>query len=258
MTSVRGYIGRKTIAAFDHVVNLFTLTHKIFRLFYRPPKKGRVLLRRIIMEQIYFTAVQALPVIIPVALILGTMLLIMFAKISGQYDLGKTTVFLVVRELGPIVTATLVILRSATAVTIETSYMNVLHETEALELSGIDPIRFVCLPRMIGITSAVFFLFIVFDLISILGGYGLVLFFTQIPVTNFIAQIGKAITAADIFVGLVKATVFGITITVVSLHHGFSQKRQITQVPVATSKAAVECIIFCLIANVLISVLFYF
>ena len=182
----------------------------------------------------------------------------MFAKISGQYDLGKTTVFLVVRELGPIVTATLVILRSATAVTIETSYMNVLHETEALELSGIDPIRFVCLPRMIGITSAVFFLFIVFDLISILGGYGLVLFFTQIPVTNFIAQIGKAITAADIFVGLVKATVFGITITVVSLHHGFSQKRQITQVPVATSKAAVECIIFCLIANVLISVLFYF
>ena len=257
MISIPGYTGRKTISAFSHIINLFTFTFRLLSLFFNRPQEGRVLLRRVIMEQIYFTAVQALPVIIPVALIMGTMLLIQFAKISGQYDLGKTTVFIIVRELGPMVTAILVILRSATAVTIETSYMSVLRETEALEMAGIDPIRMVCLPRLIGITSAVLCLFIVFDLVSILGGYAMVWLISHVALGNFLWQIGKAITLTDIFVGIVKAVFFGIIITVTSLYHGFSKKRQMTQVPVATSTAAVECIIFCLLANIFISALFY-
>ena len=254
---ITGYIGRKTIAAYHHIVVLSTFTYRLLSLFFSHPPGGRALLRRVIMEQIYYTAVQALSLIIPIALILGTMLLVQFVKISGQYDVGKTTVFLLVRELGPIVTAVLVILRSATAVTIETSYMNVLHETEALEMAGIDPLRIVCLPRLIGITSAVFCLFIVFDLVSVIGGYGMVWLLTEIPLGNFLGQIAKAITAADILVGIVKAVFFGIIITVTSLYHGFSQKQQMTQVPIATSKAAVQCIVYCLVANIFVSAIFY-
>ena len=82
---------------------------------------------------------ESLPIIIPIALIIGCILIIQFVKVSGQYDLGKTTVLLIVRELGPIITAFLVILRSATAVTIEIGYMNTLHEIEAIEMAGIDP-----------------------------------------------------------------------------------------------------------------------
>jgi phospholipid/cholesterol/gamma-HCH transport system permease protein len=221
-------------------------------------KTGRAGVRRVILEQVYFTCVEALPIIIPIALLIGSMLIVQFTRVSGQYDLGKTTVILLVRELGPISTAFLVILRSATAVTVEVGYMNVRHEIDAFEMAGLDPMRIICVPRLIGITTAVFCLFIVFDLVSIIGGYGLVWIITHIPMGNFIEQVGNAITVADIAVGIVKAICFGVIITVTSLSHGFKIKRDITEIPVGTTRAAIESVIYCLIANIFISALFYF
>ncbi len=257
MHQIAGNIGRTTIRSVNHILDLFALTYRITKLIFQRPADGRVLVRRVTLDQIYFTCVQALPVIIPIALIVGSTLIIQFTKISAQFDLGKTAVILLVREIGPMITAFLVILRSATAVTIEVGYMTVLHEIEALEMAGLDPMWVVCLPRLVGITSAVFCLFIVFDLVSIVGGYGLVWLTTQIPMGDFLGQIGKAIKAADIFSGLLKAVCFGIIITVTSLSHGFKIKKGITVIPVATSRAAIESIIFCLISNIIISAIFY-
>jgi phospholipid/cholesterol/gamma-HCH transport system permease protein len=257
MDQLVGQLGRKTIKSINNLLNLSAFTYKLVRFIFQRPGTGRVLVRRIILEQIYFTCVQALSLIIPIALIIGSMLIIQFTKVSGQYDLGKTTVLLIVREFGPIITAFMIILRSATAVTIEIGYMNVLHEIEAIEMAGIDPMVLVCFPRLIGITSAVIFLFIVFDLVSIIGGYALVWSITQIPMENFLAQIAKAITGADLAVGIVKAVCFGVIITVISLSHGFNIKKQITDIPVGTSRAAVESVIYCLISNVFISAIFY-
>jgi phospholipid/cholesterol/gamma-HCH transport system permease protein len=185
------------------------------------------------------------------------MLIIQFTKFSAVYDLGQTTVLLIVRELGPMITAFLVILRSATAVTVEISYMNVLHEIESIEMAGVDPMLVICLPRLVGITSAVICLFVVFDLVSILGGYAVVWSLTHLPIDNFFQQIAKAITGTDIAVGIVKAVCFGFIITVTSLNHGFSKKKQITDIPVGASRAAVESVVYCLISNVIISTIFY-
>ncbi len=212
---------------------------------------------RVIVQQLYFTAVQALPIIVPIALIVGSAVIIQFAMLSGQYDFGRISVLLIVREVGPFLTAMLVILRSATAVTIEVSYMRVLHELDAIEMSGMDPIRIVCIPRMVGITSALLGLFIVFDLVSIFGGYTIVWLVTYIPTGNFLHQIAKAISITDITVGIIKALLFGITITVTCLYRGLEMKRQITEVPVATSKASIECFLYCLVINGFISIVFY-
>ena len=135
--------------------------------------------------------------------------------------------------------------------------MNVLHETEAIEMAGIDPMLITCLPRLVGITSAVLCLFVVFDLASIIGGYAMVWATTHISMGNFLGQIGKAITGADIAVGIVKAIFFGIIITVTSLNHGYRIKKQITDIPVGTSRAAVECFVYCLVSNIIISAIFY-
>ena len=257
MEQVIGYIGRKTIDAITHMLDLFALFYRMLAQIRDRPQAGRALIRRIVIEQLYFTAVQALPILIPVALLVGSMVIVQFAKLSGQYDFGRLSVLLIVRELGPIITALLVILRSATAVTIEISYMRVLHELDALEMAGLDPIRVVCLPRLIGITSAIVGLFIVFDLVSLLGGYVVVWAATDIPMGNFLYQIAKAIIPADIGVGFLKAMVFGIVITVTSLYRGFETKIRITEVPVATSRSAIECFFYCLVINALISIAFY-
>ena len=257
MKQFTGLIGRKTILATNHIFALLALTYRLVSFALKSPKEGRALIRKVIFEQVFFTAIQALPLVIPIALVLGSTLIAQFAKLSGQYNPGKLMVILVVRELGPIITALLVILRSATSVTIELGYMGVLHEIESIEMAGVDPLRVICVPRLIGITSAILSLFIVFDLFAILGGYLIVGIFTYAPLGNFFTQITKAITATDIIVGIVKALCFGITITVTSLYHGLKTHQKITDIPSATSKAAIECFFYCLVINTFISLLFY-
>ena len=258
MNSPTGYIGRKTLAYINHLQNMAAFACDLCAVLLASPLKGRAVVRWGVVEQIYFTAVQALFLIIPLSLLTGSMMLIQFAKFSGQVDLGKLMVILVIREIGPVVTAMLVVLRSATAVTIEIGYMNVFNEIDSLEMTGIDPLRLLAIPRFVGITSAIVCLFIVFDLVAILGGYGVVRLTTSIPVGNFLSDIGSAITGADIIVGLVKALCFGVVISVVTLYHGFQAQKRITVIPKITSTAAIECFFYCIVINIFISGLFYF
>jgi len=252
-----GRIGRSTIFRFGRFMDLCAFAWSILRLLVMRPPAGRVLVRSVTIDQIYFTAVEALWVVIPIALLLGTMLIIQFAEISSQYDLGSISVMIIVRELGPIITALIVTLRSATAVTIETGYMSVLHEIDSIEMAGMDPLYVIALPRLMGITTAVLCLFIIFDLVALLGGYALAWSITELPLENFMAQIAKALTFPDIIQGIVKGILFGVVITVVSLYRGFTTRRQITQLPISTSKAAIECLLYCVIISMLVSVAFY-
>jgi len=257
MNHIAGSIGRRTLTAVDHMLNLFAFIHSISRLIFHRSATGQMMLRKFTLEQIYFTAYQALYVIIPVALLIGSLLIVQFSMISAQYDLGKIMVLLIVREIGPIVTALIVILRTATAVSIEIGYMQVFHEIEAIEMAGIDPLRIIGFPRFIGITAAILCLFVVFDLVAVIGGYLAVWIFTYIPVRNLLGQIEAAITFTDILVGIVKALSFGLSITIICLYHGFKANIKITGIPAQTSKVAVECFFSCLVIDVFISVLFY-
>jgi len=258
MQTIIGTIGRRTLHALNQIATLLTFAYQILRIIVSPPKKGISLVRRITLEQVYFTAVQTLPIVILFAILIGSMIILQFSRFSGgESPLGNIIVLVLIRDLGPTLTALLIILRSATAVTIEISYMNVLNEMDALEMSGLDPLWVVCVPRLVGITSAILCLFIVFDITAIMGGYAVVWLVTYINLGDNLFQIAKTISAADIIVGIIKAILFGITITVICLYHGFKAKQHITQIPAAASKASVQCLGSCLVISATISVLFY-
>lgn len=252
-----GFIGKKTLDILDHLFEQLAFALQLFKLLFKRHKSGGVLVRQFTLEQIYFTGYQALTVMLPVALLIGSTNIIVFSKISSQYDLGKTIIVLLVHELGPLVTALVVILRTATAVTIEIGYMKVLHEIDAFEMAGIDPLRAICLPRFIGITAAILCLLVVFVIVALFGGYAVVWILTQVSMGDLFRQIVRAVTFGDIFIGLLKGVCFGITITTICLYQGFETRMEITEIPARTSKVAVECFFYCLVINVLISALFY-
>lgn len=257
MKVIAGYTGRKTLEFINYILNVFAFTFRLFELFLSQKATGRALVKKAVVEQIYFTAVQALPIITPIALMVGTMLIVQFTKLSGDFDLGKVTVVLVVRELGPIITALLVILRSATAVTIEISSMTVFNEIEALEMAGVDPMRILSFSRFVGITTAVLCLFIIFDIVAIFGGYVIVWVASDVPMGSFLTLVAKAITGTDMVVGLLKALSFGVAMTVISLYHGFKTKKIITLIPVSASKTAVQSFFWVMVINIFISAVFY-
>jgi len=96
MENFVGALGRKTIRSANRLMDLCALTYRLTAIAFPLPRTGRALIKRVIVEQVHFTAVQALPVIIPVALITGSMLIVQFSQLSGQVDLGKL-VLLVLR-----------------------------------------------------------------------------------------------------------------------------------------------------------------
>ncbi len=261
MSSLVQAIGRRTLNSVNHLLDLFAFTNRIASVLLRRHRTGQRIVLGFTCEQIYFTAMQALPVVLFIALITGSTTVIQLTKqfgtLEGRNIVAEFIVILIIRELGPLFTALIVILRSAVAVTIEASYMSVLGELDAIEMQGIDPIHLICLPRLIGITVAIFCLFFIFDLVAILGGYVVAWTITDVAVGNFLQKIGKAISGVDITVGIVKAIFFGFTITVTSLYRGFRVKKAITQIPSETSKAAIECLLYCVFINIIISVIFY-
>ncbi len=257
MKSITTYVGNKSLTSASHLFNLFGFTYRLLELFILRPALGRALSRKAVVEQIYFTAVQALPIIVPIALMVGTGLIIQVSKLSGELELEKVTAVLIIRELGPIITALLVILRSATAVTIEISCMVVFNEIATIEMAGADPMKLLSFPRFVGITSAVVCLFIIFNVVAIFGGYAIAWITTDLNISSFLLLIGKAITPTDLIVGILKAFSFGISITVISLYHGFKTPKVFTYIPVSAAKSAVECFFWCMVINIFISAVFY-
>jgi phospholipid/cholesterol/gamma-HCH transport system permease protein len=252
-----GYLGRQSIQRLNRYADQSALFYRILRQIVVNPRAGRRLRIRIVVEQIYFTAVEALWIVIPIALLIGSGMILQLSGVAAQYDLGRITVVMLIREFGPLITALIVILRSATATTIETGYMNVLHEIEAMELQGMDPLDILSVPRMIGITVSMVCLITVFSVTSVLGGYAIAWTLTTLPLQNFLSQIGKAITALDFTFVALKALFFGMGITVISLHYGMTIEKGITEIPVAASRGAVACLFYCLAVNFILFAAFF-
>ena len=254
-------IGRETIKNVNHFLELFAFTWRLFTLLFQTHKKGRQILYITTVDQIYFTAMQALPIVIVISLIVGSIIIIQSAGygrlVEDSAVLSDVIVLLVIREMGPLFVAIIVILRSAIAITIEAGYMTIHKEIDSIEMVGIDPVRIVCLPRLLGITTAMLCLFWVFDATAIFGGYAVAWIATSIPLDDFLNGIGKSITMTDIIVPIIKALFFGVIVAVNSLYRGLHVEQAVTEIPPICSKAAVESLLYCFFVNILISVLFY-
>jgi phospholipid/cholesterol/gamma-HCH transport system permease protein len=232
----------------------------IFSVAWRHRKDGHKVIFQDVISQIYFTGVQSMGLVFIVALLLGGLLIIQSAAYItsvGEEFFGTMVNVIIIRELGSLLTAIIVLLRSGAAVATEMGYMAVLKETKGIEMMGINPIHYLAIPRVIGISVSMVCLFICFIIISILGGMVLTWMITNIAMGNLVEELSRSIGAIDLFVGVTKSFFFGIFVSVVSLYHGFNAAGAVTSIPPRVSKAMVEGLILCISFSVAISALFY-
>jgi ABC-type transporter Mla maintaining outer membrane lipid asymmetry permease subunit MlaE len=115
---------------------------------------------RVTMQQVYFTGLEALPFLALLSLLLGSTVIVQalpqLQDVGATGLVGKILVIVIVRELGPIVTAMVVITRSGTAMAAEMATNRITGQVEALEAMGIDIFHYLIAPRILGTTLAVF------------------------------------------------------------------------------------------------------
>ncbi len=215
----------------------------------------------VISAQIYFTGVQALPLISVLAVASGGIVIMQSSSqlglLGGKEMIGNLLVIIIVREIAPLLTALVVIARSGTAVASELGNMKVNRETDALEVMGINPLSYIVFPRLVGGILSVLGLAFYFTVVALMGGYLLTSLVHDLPFSFYVDSLAQAFTAEDVLLFLAKNTFSGAIIFVVCCYQGMLVQNGPEEVPQFTTKAVVNSIIYVTVFNLGTTTLFY-
>ncbi len=227
---------------------------------YFTDRKGRKRINRIIVMQVYFTGNMALKIIGLAALSLGIVTVLESYYILSNYgvlkQVGDIINIVIIRELGPFFTAFIILSRSATAISAEIGTMMVNDEINALEMLGINSLKFIVFPRIAGMVIAGVFLTIYFNAISLIGGFLVGSIIGDLSFDTYINYIINSITFLDVLMSILKSAVFSLFISGIAIYYGF-QAFEVTQIPQVTTKAVVSSIFALFIIDILLSLIFY-
>ena len=213
--------------------------------------RGRRVVRPMVWGQVRQAGLGLLPFVGLLSVATGFVIVGQTVVLLRQFGAGEVfgTVLVVVlfRELAPLASALLVLLRVGTPTVVELATMRATGEVEALEALSIDPVHYLVVPRVVGLAVAVFCLTVYF-LIGALGSGYLFLFLQQVPlgVTAYLNQVAAALSWGDFVLLLLKSVVFGAAVAVITCYQGLSRPLRLEQVPEATTRAVTHCLVVCI------------
>ncbi len=217
--------------------------------------------RREVVVQMYTSGIKSLGVITVVAVFTGMILALQtgieLRRFNQEVNIGTAVMVSMLREMGPFMTGLILAACVGSAIAAQLGTMVVSEEIAALEIMSIDPVRFLVMPRLTAMMIMTPLLSFYTCIMGVMGG-GLV-GMTQLGV-SWDAYIDNATRFAenkDLYVGLLKAVVFGIIITICAAHEGFETTQGAVGVGMATRRAVIEAFLVILIAGYIITRLFY-
>jgi len=205
--------------------------------------------------------IRAIPIVALVNLFVGMILAVSMSEMLISFNAVSRTAQIVAvavtRELGPLMTGLVMAGFAGAAIAAEIATMNVNEEILALEAGALSPIRFLVLPRMIGVMVMMMCLTLIADIIGMFGGYIVGVVMLDIPSGRYIQINNESVMWSDIPRGLIKAAAFGLIITVVACRQGLKANGGALGVGRATTTAVVHSIVIIIAANLAFAILFY-
>jgi phospholipid/cholesterol/gamma-HCH transport system permease protein len=216
---------------------------------------------RELSRQVYYTAIRGSYILVFSALMLGMLVIVhatqQLVKVQGEEFIGWLLVTIVVREVGPVWAAFFVLLHSGGTMTVEIGTMSVNREVQALQMLGIDPYRYLGVPRFWGLTLSLLSLYILCVFAAIIGGYLFAQAFAEVFWAKFWLSFINALQWIDLSVGFAKATLFGMLIATVSIYFGFSSRDHMGEVAENTSRAAIWSLVLLSVVDIIITTAYY-
>jgi phospholipid/cholesterol/gamma-HCH transport system permease protein len=252
-------VGRSTIAAVAELISLLATLRAALAADFAPGTAARRLTHAIMMTQVLFTGVQALSLVSVIALLIGASIIIqtnMMVPADGEL-IGRVLVAVVLRELAPLITAIVVAGRSGTAIATELGNMKVNSEVLALSSLGIDPVRYVVLPRMVGCVVSVVALMIYFSIVSLAAAFAIGVLSSGASLASFRQGVSGSVMPHDLALFFLKGVGLGTIVGWLSCHFGLEVKSSPTEVPQQASRAVVMSLLGCVVYNTALTAGFY-
>jgi phospholipid/cholesterol/gamma-HCH transport system permease protein len=178
------------------------------------------------------------------------------AKYGAKLQVADVVSISVVRELGPLITAIILAGRSGSAFAAEIGTMKVTQELDALRTFGIDPVRFLVIPRLIATTIVTPLLSIWASILGVAGGY-VILASEGFTLAQYTDEVRQALTVGGFLQGLVKAAVFAILVAAIGCLAGLRTGQGPGAVGLSTTRAVVAGIVAIIIADSILGTFFY-
>jgi phospholipid/cholesterol/gamma-HCH transport system permease protein len=205
--------------------------------------------------------VDALPIVVLISFLIGLIMAFQSAIPMRQFGAEIYVANLIglsmVRELGPLMTAIILAGRSGSAFAAELGTMKVNEELDALITMGLDPMRFLAVPRLIAALMVTPLLSVFADFVGVAGG-SIVLMALGYPMVTYVNQVLSAVTTIDFLGGIFKSLAFGLLIAGVGCLRGLQTKTGPTAVGESTTSAVVGGIILIVVADGVFSVMFFY
>jgi phospholipid/cholesterol/gamma-HCH transport system permease protein len=255
------YLGRKLFRFLLTIQGLGAFALITLGVIIKKIGVARRVVRPLIQHEISRAGVRLLPMFLFMAAALGLLVIGQTVSWATRYGatkyLGTVMVFVVVRELGPLITALLVLARIGTANVVELGTARAMGEVEALEALGIDPVHYLVVPRVIGMAVGIFSLTVYLIIGALASGY-LWAFMQNVPLRpgDYFSQLAGALTGLDFVLLALKTILFGFIISIVTCYHGLAQPLRLEEVSYATVRAVAQSVIACVLIDALFIIIY--
>ncbi len=209
----------------------------------------------VLLRQIYFTGVEAFPIIIFSGLLIGLIIVLQIMSITGTGSssiIGKILLVIVLKEIGPLFTGLIILTRSGSAIVTELATMKLGREIYYIEAMGIKPEVYLLKPRLYGVTFSALVLCVYFQLAALFGGVFIASFLMGVSFSENMNALFDQFYLKDVAIAFLKSLLFGFAICLICIWHGISVKKSPTEIPQRTTKALTGGIFFLFLIDVII------
>src|SRR5882724_12340308 len=208
----------------------------------------------------------SLPIVVLTGLFTGAVLALNSAHTLQRFGslslIGQLVSVGMVTELGPVLTGLMVAGRNSSGMASELGSMVVTEQIDAMRALGTDPIKKLVTPRVTATVFMLFFLSIISDLVGLAGGLMVAKLFLALDARQYWSNAWEVLVLQDVFMGLLKPTLFGFIIATVGCYYGMTARGGTQGVGRATTQAVVAASVLILVTDffvtkLLISILSY-
>ena len=203
---------------------------------------------RTLTRQIRFTIVGATPLVVALGALIGAVVIAQAQSFGIKFGLSKSLgdllSTLIIRELGPLFTAIIVVGRSGTAIVTELAAAKVLGEITALEASGLDPMQVIVLPRVIACAIGVTVLTVYFDVAALVGGLAATWWLAHLPPAEFLTSLRVAVGESDLLRVFTKTLAAGAGVGTICCWAGMRAGVSPSSIPQSVTRGTVRSLVY--------------
>ncbi|MES2288776.1 MAG: MlaE family lipid ABC transporter permease subunit [Pseudomonadota bacterium] len=259
-TRVLGEIGDATAIAGKTLLGLLGFFGSVCITTWHLMRNPRSFRINAVIQRFEIVGVKALGIIGLMSFLIGLVIAQQGSVQLAQFGFEAFTINLVgritFRELGLLMTAIMVAGRSGSAFAAQLGTMKLTEEIDAMRTIGISPNEALVLPRIIASVAMMPLLGVYASIIAVIGGGLFCWISLEIPPLTYIQRIREVVPMTDVYIGLIKAPVFGLIIALCGCFQGLQVEGDAEQVGLRTTSAVVQAIFLVIVLDAVFAVFF--